>query len=276
METNKYEKMRAKHQKEVNEFPFMFAFSDKQFKEGMEALGLKETDTDKIYSIGGGGYIRKTDDKKMKAMFDNHNKELWELIHSDKTGEGFIANMFKYELENHEYGYTGEIKETLEALGMSMEDIDKNKNLSNGLKLACNKINKIGKENIELVPKELEEKFEKYPFGSQEGLRGEAKVIVKYFNPAGAGTWLITEAEKQEDGNYLLFGYCHLGDNEMAEFGYVSLRKLEEIKLPFGLTIERDLYIKEDCTLLEAMEITSIKPPQYLLEEAKEMDYDDY
>ncbi len=58
---------------------------------------------------------------------------------------------------------------------------------------------------MELVTKELEEKFKKYPFGSQEGLLGDAKVIVKYFNPMGAGTWLITETEKQDNGKYLFY-----------------------------------------------------------------------
>lgn len=43
-----------------------------------------------------------------------------------------------------------------------------------------------------LMTKELEAKFEKYPLGSQEGLMEEADLVVKYFNPVGAGTWLIT------------------------------------------------------------------------------------
>ena len=49
-----------------------------------------------------------------------------------------------------------------------------------------------------LMTKELEKKFEKYPIGSQEGKMEDAEVVVKYFNPCGAGTWLITEGEKQD------------------------------------------------------------------------------
>ena len=40
---------------------------------------------------------------------------------------------------------------------------------------------------MKLVTKELEKEFKKYPIGSQEGLGDEAKVLVKYFNPCGAG-----------------------------------------------------------------------------------------
>ena len=91
-----------------------------------------------------------------------------------------------------------------------------------------------------LMTKELEKEFKKYPIGSQDGKGMDAKVVVKYFNPCGAGTWLITEGEKQEDGDWLFFGYCHLFE---WEWGYVMLSELESVKLPFGLKIERELYV---------------------------------
>ena len=116
---------------------------------------------------------------------------------------------------------------------------------------------------MKLMTKELEKKFEKYPIGSQNGLLGDSKVIVKYFNPAGAGTWLITEGNKLENGDYELFGYCHLGDDQNAEFGYVMLSELEKLKLPFGLKIERDRYLPNDCNLYDAMRISCIEPPSY-------------
>ena len=119
---------------------------------------------------------------------------------------------------------------------------------------------------MKLINKELEKIFEKYPLGSQDGLGGKAKVIAKFFNPTGVGTWLITEAEKTEDGDYEMFGYCHLGDDEMAELGYVTLSELQNIKLPFDMTIERDLYLDKDCDLIQAMKATGIKPPEYMLE----------
>lgn len=125
---------------------------------------------------------------------------------------------------------------------------------------------------MKLIDKGIEEKFEKYKFGSQEELGWDAKVIVKYFNPVGVGTWLITEAEKQEGGDYLLFGYCHLGDDECAELGYVMLSELENLKLPLGMTIERDLYMSEDITLKEAIKQNGFKLPFYVENEEVEDD----
>lgn len=63
---------------------------------------------------------------------------------------------------------------------------------------------------MKLMTKELEDKFAKYPLYSQEGKGFDAEVVVKYFNPYGRGTWLITEGEKQPDGDWLLFGYCNI------------------------------------------------------------------
>lgn len=102
-----------------------------------------------------------------------------------------------------------------------------------------------------LMTKELEAKFEKYPLGSQEGLMEDAEVVVKYFNPCGAGTWLITEGEKQENGDWLLFGYCHIFE---WEWGYVMLSELEGVHLPFGLSIEREIYGKEGKQIKDYVE----------------------
>ena len=122
---------------------------------------------------------------------------------------------------------------------------------------------------MKLITKELEKIFEKYPIRSQDGLGGNAKVIAKFFNPVGVGTWLITEGNKLENGDYEMFGYCHLGDDEMAELGYIMLSQLEELKLPFGLHVERDMYMPKDCNLIQAMERTGITPPSYMLENMK-------
>ena len=128
---------------------------------------------------------------------------------------------------------------------------------------------------MKLMTKELEKEFEKYPLGSQDGLLGQAKVIAKFFNPMGVGTWFITEAEKQEDGDYEMFGYCHLGDDELAEFGYVMLSELQAIKGPLGMGIERDLYLSKDCTLIEAIKQKSMKVPDYLLKDVEEENEED-
>ena len=52
---NLYKELHDKHQAEINAFPFGFAFSQKQFDQMMvERFNFTPTDTDKIYSIGGG------------------------------------------------------------------------------------------------------------------------------------------------------------------------------------------------------------------------------
>lgn len=118
---------------------------------------------------------------------------------------------------------------------------------------------------MKLITKELEQLFSKYPFHSQENKGGDARVLVKYFNPTGVGTWYITEAEKKSNSKYEFFGYCHLGDDMLAELGYVNQDKLENIKLPFGLTIERDLYIPKDIKLRDAIRSDGLEVPSNLL-----------
>jgi len=102
---------------------------------------------------------------------------------------------------------------------------------------------------MKLMTKELEKKFEKFPLYSQDGMGMDSEVVVKYFNPCGAGTWLITEGEKQENGDWLFYGYCHIYE---WEWGYVTLSDLEGVTVqPFGLSIERDLYC-EGKTVLQS------------------------
>ena len=103
---NKYTDLKNRQQEEFNAFPLGAAFGNKQFAEMMQAWGLTENDTDKIYSIGGGCYIRKSDHKAFHEMIDRHEKERRNAIAADLTGYGFIYDMFYTELANHEYCIT--------------------------------------------------------------------------------------------------------------------------------------------------------------------------
>lgn len=134
--SNLYKEFKNKCSAEVNSFPMMFAFSKEQFAEGMKKLGLEPTDTNKIYSMGNGGYYKKTDAEAFRSMLDSHNAELKNSIEADTTGEGFILDMFKYELNNHEYCYTGSVTDTLDALCLTREEVDNNEALKQGLKKA--------------------------------------------------------------------------------------------------------------------------------------------
>ena len=64
----------------------------------MKEIGLDSKDTDKVVSIGGGGFIRKTDAKRFGDMWDTLRKEYNDLIKADKTAEGYIKDMFVSEL----------------------------------------------------------------------------------------------------------------------------------------------------------------------------------
>lgn len=150
---NKYVEMKERHQKEVDNFPMKFAFSDEQFKKAMEELGLTENDLDKVVGIGAGGFIRKTDVNDYKEMGERQYKEFREAIEKDKVGDGFIKEMFLYELANHEYIITREIDDTLDALGLTDNDIRNNNNLRTGLLLA-------EKEYLEQYEKQEEDEEE--------------------------------------------------------------------------------------------------------------------
>lgn len=134
--TNAYLTLKRKQQEEVNNFPMIYAFDDKRFKEEMEKRGLTETDTDKLYRVANGVFVLKTDSKALSDMVNRHDKEMQDAIDGDATGEGFVYEMFRYELANHEYGYTREVDSTLDALGYTFEEIEKTKKLTKGLTLA--------------------------------------------------------------------------------------------------------------------------------------------
>lgn len=62
--------------------------------------------------------------------------------------------------------------------------------------------------------------------------------VVKFFDPAGAATWLITEVMDDEDS---LFGLCDLGMGT-PELGYVSFAELKQTKNRLSIHLERDLF----------------------------------
>ena len=133
---NEYVKLKNRHQKEVDELPIKFAFGMNNESKMMKEFGLDIGDTDKILRISGGSYCLKKDSKLIQKTFKRHQREFNEFIRNDIKGDGFVKDMFLYELRNHEYGYTGEISETLIYLGFDYDEIASNKKMMNGLTLA--------------------------------------------------------------------------------------------------------------------------------------------
>jgi len=62
---------------------------------------------------------------------------------------------------------------------------------------------------------------------------------VKFFTPDSCWTWYILEGEEKDDGNWLFFVYV---EGIYEEYGYVTLRELENARGQLGLKIERDIH----------------------------------
>lgn len=96
---------------------------------------------------------------------------------------------------------------------------------------------------MDLITPELRSAIQKqFPIGSQDGLGDNAKVLVKFFFPAGRYTFYVTEG-KPQGKDFLFFGYCvsPLGE-DCDEWGYTALSELQSVRVR-GLTIERDLHL---------------------------------
>lgn len=113
-----YSTMKKELQAELNNFPMMFAFSEAQFTEGMEKLGV--TSPDELQGIGGSGAIRKSDSKKFTDMLISQGRKLEQALEDPE----FLYGAIRYELNNHEYCITGDASDALTALGITMAYIN--------------------------------------------------------------------------------------------------------------------------------------------------------
>ena len=95
---------------------------------------------------------------------------------------------------------------------------------------------------MDLLPTDIRAALAQHPIGTHDGLGDQAKVIVKFFFPAGRYTLFVTEGSPQDEDDYLFFGYCvsSLGP-DCDEWGYCTLSELQSVELA-GIRIERDLY----------------------------------
>ncbi len=61
-------------------------------------------------------------------------------------------------------------------------------------------------------------------------------VHIKFFLPGSSWTWYVTEGEPEGD-DYLLFGFVFGFE---GEWGYFTLRELEQVRNQMKLPVERD------------------------------------
>lgn len=116
-----YRQLKREHTSELEDFQGIFyAFSQEQFKEGCENLGIDPKGAKaKLARTTAGGFILKERIPAFVEMFKRQAEERNALKKNRKR----IKEALVYELINHEFSYTGEIEPALEALCWNEEDI---------------------------------------------------------------------------------------------------------------------------------------------------------
>ena len=112
-----YLELKEKQSHELNNFPMMWAFNEKQFNEGLERLRATK---ENLCRIPGGGFIKKTDAKAFEDMFIRHRQEMDAAISDDE----FLTEALTYELSNHEYCITWDATDALNTLGIDRDNMD--------------------------------------------------------------------------------------------------------------------------------------------------------
>lgn len=146
MET--YKELRERHQKEIEALPLGFAFSDKQFEEMKQKLGV--TDNSELRRLGTAGtFYRKADQHLILDTFERHEEERQAAIFTPSgINTAYLEEMFYYEMCNHEYGinWDGD-EEVLEACCLTAKQMDEHPELRNAWNTAKARYWKDAEEN---------------------------------------------------------------------------------------------------------------------------------
>lgn len=120
-EYKSYSDFKLAEREAIEALPIEFAFNDDQFHDMLEKFGLTLDEKDKLRRIPGGGFCLATDAKMIVETMLSWSRKLSEMI---KTDDEFAVDALRYELDNHEYGYTGEPDDALLELGLP-SDVNK-------------------------------------------------------------------------------------------------------------------------------------------------------
>ena len=102
---------------------------------------------------------------------------------------------------------------------------------------------------MKIITKEIEQAFAKQGYTGNKSAK-DIKIVLKLFNPTGAGTWYLYEKEDED----IYWGFVNLGCSYEAECGTVSMSELMAFKGRFGLGIERDMHFKPLSMSLEEVQ----------------------
>lgn len=120
-EYKSYSDFKLAEREAIDALPIGFAFNDDQFHDMLRKFGLTLEEKGKLRRIPGGGFCLATDAKMIVETMLSWSRKLSEII---KTDDEFAVDALRYELDNHEYGYTGEPDDALLELGLP-SDVNK-------------------------------------------------------------------------------------------------------------------------------------------------------
>lgn len=92
---------------------------------------------DRLYCVAPNTYIRKGDFMEFQDMLDRFAQEREDAVAADLDGNGFIFEMFVYELTAHGYASRRKVEDTLEALGYTSQEVSGDEHMHHGLMKAA-------------------------------------------------------------------------------------------------------------------------------------------
>ena len=123
-----YQQMKARQETEYNSLynelkPLVFyAFGRDQQKKALEAYTAAGGKMDELTSTSAGLTGSRAEIMKMFKLCERHKAEITDAL---KTRE-FAKTAFIYEMANHEYSYTHEDADVMNALGLDADNIPEN------------------------------------------------------------------------------------------------------------------------------------------------------
>lgn len=123
----KYTDWNKRKEEAMKELPYIkFAFGKEQIAKVFSDWGLKyPDDIDKVDSFyGAGDIILKEDVPKYKQWYKDTNEKLDKEFDESMKDKEFVKDMFIYELGNHEWQISGDDWDTLDACGLSEEEVE--------------------------------------------------------------------------------------------------------------------------------------------------------
>lgn len=117
-----YSELRQKQEERMNNFSgLFFAFSNEQLEKGLSEHGLTmaKEDLKKVVHLGCGTFLLRDRREAFDSMLASNKAELEEL----KADKRRLIDALIYELNNHEYCYTSDPTDALEALGLTEDTV---------------------------------------------------------------------------------------------------------------------------------------------------------